>query len=193
MPVFLRRFRRTPRDEDLLTKSGLPPIFPVLYGIPSNYIMSESRCTRVVLVTSEGRIELDFLSIMYAPFSEIPSLQVGPLSATHDLGFLENPAPRGVGLVAAVHRVGFIPVSWSSWIVIAAHRRKMYLWGGMDIDSPSLQGQWPFSPLFGRCKARNWNTFRTRSFPSFASGPVPRCGQYWVRIRAAKLTLVHSL
>ena len=51
----------------------------------------------------------------------------------------------------------------SSWIVIAAHRRKMYLvcvWGGggpLDIVL-SGSGRLVHGPLDGRCKARNWNT-----------------------------------
>jgi hypothetical protein len=48
-----------------------------------------------------------------------------------------------------------------SWIVIAAHRREMYLVGGgggpMDIVL-SGSGRLVHGPLDGRCKARNWNT-----------------------------------
>ena len=48
-----------------------------------------------------------------------------------------------------------------SWIVIAAHRREMYLVGGgggpLDIVL-SGSGRLVHGPFDGRCKARNWNT-----------------------------------
>ncbi|KAM7249919.1 hypothetical protein ACFE04_019698 [Oxalis oulophora] len=63
------------------------------------------------------------------------------LLATRDLGFLENPAPVSGTCSSAVHRFRV-----SSWIVIAAHRREMYLVGGRRSPGHSPFRQWPFSP-----------------------------------------------
>jgi len=49
------------------------------------------------------------------------------LLATHGPGFLGNPAP--VSLVARRSTGFFLQFRVYSWIVIAAHRRKMYLVG----------------------------------------------------------------
>ncbi|KAK8964770.1 hypothetical protein KSP40_PGU000742 [Platanthera guangdongensis] len=58
------------------------------------------------------------------------------LLATHDLGFLENLAPRPIG------------ASCTLW------------WGGGPLDIVlSGSGSLVHGPLDGRCKARNWNTF----------------------------------
>lgn len=68
-----------------------------------------------------------------------------------------------VGLVAR-QSTGWVFLSFlfrvSSWIVIAAHRRKMYLvWGGGPLDIVlSGSGRLVHGPLDGRCKARNLNT-----------------------------------
>lgn len=69
-----------------------------------------------------------------------------------------------VGLVAR-QSTGWVCLSFqfrvSSWIVIAAHRREMYLVGGGGGPRGivlSGSGRLVHGPLDGRCKARNWNT-----------------------------------
>ena len=66
----------------------------------------------------------------------------------------------------------------SSWIVIAAHRREMYLVGGGGPLDIVLFRQWPFSPWSVGWSVQCQKLEDFRSFLSFASGPVPRCGQY---------------
>ena len=57
----------------------------------------------------------------------------------------------------------------------------MYLVGAagtLDIVL-SDSGRLVHGPLDVRCKAKNWNTL-PETFPSFALGPVPQCGQYLI-------------
>ena len=77
-------------------------------------------------------------SRLYATFAfpaEIPSLQVGPLGHPRPWLFRESRSCV-VGLVAR-QSTGWVCLSFqfrvSSWIVIAAHRREMYLVGGAAV------------------------------------------------------------
>ena len=88
---------------------------------------------------------------------------MGPLGHPRPLLFRESRSCV-VELVAR-QSTGLVCLSFqfrvSSWIVIAAHRREMYLVGGgggpLDIVL-SGSGRLVHGPLDGRCKARNWNT-----------------------------------
>lgn len=126
--------------------------------------------------------------------AEIPSLQVGPLGHPRPWLFRESRSCV-VGLVAR-QSTGWVCLSFqfrvSSWIVIAAHRRKMYLVGGRRSPGHSPFRQWPFSPwsigwsVQGQ-KLEHIDSARSRpSLQGLSLGVVstPYC-------RAAKLTLVH--
>lgn len=128
--------------------------------------------------------------------AEIPSLQVGPLGHPRPWLFRESRSCV-VGLVAR-QSTGWVCLSFqfrvSSWIVIAAHRREMYLVGGRRSPGHSPFRQWPFSPwsigwsVQGQ-KLEHIDSARSRpSLQGLSLGVVstPYC-------RAAKLTLVHSL
>lgn len=100
-----------------------------------------------------------------------------------------------VGLVAR-QSTGWVCLSFlfrvSSWIVIAAHRREMYLVGGRRSTGHSPFRQWPFSPWSIRWSVQGQKLEHidsARSCPSLQGlslGVVstPYC-------RAAKLTLVN--
>jgi hypothetical protein len=101
-----------------------------------------------------------FKQATFASHFCIPSLQVGPLSWPRPWLFRESRSCV-VGLVAR-QSTGWVCLSFqfrvSSWIVIAAHRREMYL-VGRAVLVLSGSGRLVHGPLDGRCKARNWNTF----------------------------------
>ena len=126
--------------------------------------------------------------------AEIPSLQVGPLGHPRPWLFRESRSCV-VGLVAR-QSTGWVCLSFqfrvSSWIVIAAHRREMYLVGGRRSPGHSPFRQWPFSPwsigwsVQGQ-KLEHIDSARSRpSLQGLSLGLVstPYC-------RAAKLTPVH--
>lgn len=128
--------------------------------------------------------------------AEIPSPQVGPLGHPRPWLFGESCSYACVSTrSSAVHR-GFVSFQSrvSSWIVIAAHRRKMYLVGAENPGHSPFR-QWPFSPWSIRCSVQGQELEHTATFPSLALGPVPfpvwsvpnTVGQ------AAKLTPVHPL
>lgn len=88
---------------------------------------------------------------------------MGPLG--HPRPWLFRESRSCVLGLSARQSTGFLSLSFlfrvSSWIVIGAHRRKMYLvgGGGLPLDIV-LSGSVPLvhGPLDGRCKARNWKT-----------------------------------
>lgn len=89
---------------------------------------------------------------------------MGPLG--HPRPWLFRESRSCVVELVARQSTGWVCLSFqfrvSSWIVIAAHGRKMYLvWGGgggpLDIVL-SGSGRLVHGPLDGRCKAKNWNT-----------------------------------
>jgi len=89
---------------------------------------------------------------------------VGPLG--HPRPWLFRESRSCVVELVARQSTGWVCLSFpfrvSSWIVLAAHRREMYLvWGGgggpLDIVL-SGSGRLVHGPLDGRCKAKNWNT-----------------------------------
>jgi|EndMetStandDraft_5_1072996.scaffolds.fasta_scaffold01343_4 hypothetical protein len=121
-------------------------------------------------------------------------LQVGPLGHPRPWLFRESRSCV-VGLVAR-QSTGWVGLSFqfrvSSWIVIAAHRRKMYLVGGRRSPGHSPFRQWPFSPwsiwwsVQGQ-KLEHIDSARSRpSLQGLSLGVVSTS-----YCRAAKLTLVH--
>ena len=141
------------------------------------------------------RLSAGRLVATFAFPAEIPSLQVSPLGHPRPWLFRESRSCV-VGLVAR-QSTGWVCFSFqfrvSSWIVIAAHRRKMYLvGGGRRSPGHSPFRQWPFSPwsigwsMQGQ-KLEHIDSARSRpSLQGLSLGVVstPYC-------RAAKLTLVH--
>jgi len=130
----------------------------------------------------------------FAFSAEIPSLQVGPLG--HPRPWLFRESRSCVVELVARQSTGWVCLSFqfrvSSWIVIAAHRREMYLVGGRRSPGLSPFRQWPFSPWSIGCsvqgqKLEHIDSARSRpSLQGLSLGVVstPYC-------RAAKLTLVH--